>query len=296
MKHRIFDASICGILASIALNVLMGAACANFVPDSTKERFAIAPEYHFSEYMLEYFNYLHKDYLQRYFLENKTSLEAAFFSVGEHFYCFGEVAVNVGLGRKNGPIVLNPRDFDEAFGPELEYRTAAYTLQCGLDHHCFHQIDRDPWNTLYWNKPFVSIGSAHLRDEQFKEYLSKSPSLTWKERLTWQAEYGYFVHKFFNVFDTAALSWGNPYVHEISTCGRLAPFVGKGYAGILSWNNSVRIDRSGRWLWTEDLKAEAEVLHGAYGLSVFYDWRFIDQSIVRENRDRLMDAGLRIFM
>jgi hypothetical protein len=44
------------------------------------------------------------------------------------------------------------------------------------------------------------------------------------------------------------------------------------------------------------VRAEAMVIYGAYGLSVYYNWIFLDQSIIRENRDRLMEAGIRIFL
>ena len=264
--------------------------------DASKKALVFAPEHHFSEDLLEYFNYLHKDYSERYFLENKTFLEAAFFSIEDRFFCFGELEVNVGFGRQSGAILLDPREIDEGFGPMLEYRLPRYTLRCGLDHHCFHQIDRDEWNTLYWNKVFAGFGSTNLRDGEFKEYLRRNPSLKWQQRLSWQLDYGYFVHSFFGALDTNALSWGNAYIHEIATACRFAPFVYRGYAGVVLWNNKVRIDRAGRWLWTEEVRAEAMVIHGAYGLSVYYNWVFLDQSIQRENRDRLMEAGIRIFM
>jgi hypothetical protein len=264
--------------------------------DTIKNQVVFAPEHHFSEHLLEYFNYLHHDYSQRYFLENKTYLEAAFFSIGPRFYCFGEVSVNIGMGRQSGVIVLDPRDVDEGFGPKLEYRLPTYIIQLGLDHHCFHQIDREEWNTLYWNKVFASLGSANMRDGEFKSFLHQSPAPSWRQRISWQLEYGYFVHEFFGTLDTSALSWGNSYIHEFETACRFAPIICKGYAGVASWHNKVRIDRAGHWMWTEDIQAEAEVLHGTYGLSVFYDWFFLDQSIPRENRDRLMEAGIRIFM
>src|SRR5271157_4009999 len=144
------------------------------------------------------------------------------------------------MGRQSGVIVLNPLDFDEGFGPMIEYRLPNYTLQCGIDHHCFHQIDTLAWNTLYWNKLFISFGSENLRDGEYKEYLWENPSLDWRKRITWQVEYGYFVHNFFGLLDTSALSWGNSYIHEVSTNCRYAPCVYPGYAGIVSWNNKVR--------------------------------------------------------
>lgn len=284
------------IFMLLAINFCIGNAWGITGVDTTKKSLVFAPEHHFSEDLLEYFNYLHKDYSQRYFLENKTYLEAAFFSTGNRFFCFGELEVNVGLGRQSGAILLDPRDVDEGFGPMLEYRLPGYILQFGLDHHCFHQIDRDEWNTLYWNKLYAAIGSTNFREGTYKELLQKNGSPGWRERLSWQCTYGYFVHEFFGVFDTSALSWGNAYIHEIATACRFAPYVRSGYAGVVSWNNKVRIDRAGRWLWTEDLQAEGMVTHGSYGLSVFYNWFFLDQSIPRENRDRLMEAGIQIFM
>ena len=296
MKYKYSHKPYLSVLILLATILYNGNACEGACVDSSTKSLAFAPEHHFSEDLLEYFNYLHKDYSQRYFLENKTYLEAAFFSLNNRFFCLGEVIVNVGMGRQSGAILMDPRDIDEGFGPKLEYRLPGYTLQCGLDHHCFHQIDRVEWNTLYWNKIFASFGSTNLRDGEFKEYLRQNPSLTWRQRLTWRLDYGYFVHELFGILDTNALSWGNAYIYEIATDCRWAPYVYRGYAAVASWRNKVRIDRAGRWLWTEEVQAEAMVIHGAYGLSVYYDWVFLDQSIPRENRDRLMEAGIRIFL
>lgn len=298
MKNRyLCKAGLCAVI-SLVINFFDGnvLAGADAGPDTTTKSLVFAPEHHFREDLLEYFNYLHHDYADRYFIENSTYLEAAFFSIGPRFFCFGEVTVNVGMGRQPGAILMDPRDIDEGFGPKIEYRLPNYTLQCGLDHHCFHQIDKLEWNTLYWNKLFISIGSTNLRDGVYKEQLQKSSSPGWRQRLSWQCTYGYFAHEFFGALDTSALSWGNAYIHEIATDCRWAPIVFHGYAGVVSWHNKVRIDRSGIWLWTEELQAEAMVIHGNYGLSVYCNWFFLDQSIPRENRDRLMDAGIRIVM
>jgi len=134
----------------------------------------LAPEFHFDEQFIEYFNNKNDDFEKRYFLNNSVFLEAAFFSINNRSFFFGNVTTNFGMGRQGGAILLDPRDIDMAFGPMYEYRTPAITCRAGLDHHCFHQIDNVEWNTLYWNKLYIEAGSNDLRKNQ----LVAGPDLT----------------------------------------------------------------------------------------------------------------------
>ena len=122
--------------------------------------FEFAPQYYFDETLLEFFHPKNAFFKERYFLENRLSLDAAFFSFAHKYYFFGNILLNFDLGRQSGAILLDPREVDMGFGPIFEYRLDHHrvVLQAGLDHHCFHQIDRNEWNTLYWNKFFIGAG------------------------------------------------------------------------------------------------------------------------------------------
>jgi hypothetical protein len=253
------------------------------------------PEYHFDEHFIGFFNPKNADFKDRYFLENSLACEAAFFSVNQRSFFFGEVIVNFDMGRQEGAILLDPREVDMGFGPLFEYRTDRAILQAGLDHHCFHQIDRGEWNTLYWNKLFFSAGSLNMREGAYRERLLQCDTIDWVRRLSWQAGYGLFVHEFFGLLDTNALSWGNAYIHELSLSARWTFLQNGAYALFATGESRARIDRGGRWLWTEAMGCELTTLKGEFGLSLFLNWIVSDRSIERENRDRLVEAGFRVF-
>ena len=264
-------------------------------PDAGSHSFVFAPEYHFDEHLIEYFHPKNDEFKKRYFLENSTFVEAAFFSVKQRYYFFGYVETNFGMGRQSGAILLDPRDVDMAFGPTFEYHVDNRIVQVGLDHHCFHQIDVPEWNTLYWNKAFLTVGSANMRLGNYWSALGKFENAPWRTRLSWQAEYGYFVHEFFGMLDTNALSWGNAYIHEIGLSARWLFFQKYGWAACAQGQSQTRVDRRGAWLWKETLGAEAMTVRGEFGLSLFVNWTPVDQSIIRENRDNLVEVGARVF-
>ena len=195
----------------------------------------------------------------------RRAFAGIFPSKGRGFYFFfGNVVTNFGMGRQEGAILLDPRDVDMAFGPTFEYHADGRNIKAGLDHHCFHQIDVPEWNTLYWNKLFLSYGSSNFRQGDYWKQLGRPGNSGWRERLSWQAGYGYFMHSLGGVLDTNALSWGHSYVH-------------------------------GAWLWTETMGCEAMTVRGSFGVSLFVHWIAVDQSIIRENRDKLVEVGARVF-
>ena len=265
------------------------------LPNPAARSFAFAPEYYFDEHLLEYFHPKTEDFKKRYFLENSTFLEAAFFSINGRFFFGGNVVTNFGMGRQQGAILLDPRDVDMAFGPAFEFRAKAAIVQAGLDHHCFHQIDVPEWNTLYWNKLYLTVGSSNVREGAYRERCARLGDLGWRQRLSWQAGYGYFVHEFFGVLDTNALSWGNAYIHELSLSARWTFFRERGWLAFATGQSRARIDWRGAWLWTEEMGCEAMTVHGNFGVSIFINWVAIDQSIIRENKDRLVEVGARVF-
>jgi len=253
----------------------------------------LAPEFHFDEHFIEYFNTKNDDFKKRYFLNNSVFLEAAFFSINNKSFFFGNVVTNFGMGRQSGAILLDPRDIDMAFGPMYEYRAANITYTTGVDHHCFHQIDNGEWNTLYWNKLYIYAGSNDLRKSTYRKNLGKNSG--WQQRLSWQLGYGYFLHEFFGALDTNALSWGNAYYHEPSSSFYFAFLRNDAFAAYAGIKNRARIDKRGAWLWTEEMSCEAMTLKGTFGMSAFVNWVFVDQTIIRENRDKLVEIGVRVF-
>jgi hypothetical protein len=281
-------------LSAPSISIGNDAACGS---DSASRSFAFAPEYHFKETFLEFFHAKDEFFKNRYFLENSLYLDAAFFSFAHRYFFFGNVILNFGMGRQSGAILLDPNEIDMGFGPTFEYRMDQphLILQAGLDHHCFHQIDKPEWNTLYWNKLFIGAGSPNMREGDFRKQMKGRDVVKWNDRLSWQASYGLFLHEFFGILDTNAVSWGNSYIHEIYFSGRCAFYRHRAFYAFVTAQNQTRIDRKGTWLWKENLGCEISTLGGDFGLSLFFNWNIVDESVVRENRDKLVEVGVRVF-
>jgi hypothetical protein len=265
--------------------------------DAPFHSFEFAPEYHYDETFLEFFNPKNDFFKNRYFLENSLYLDAAFFSFSRRYFFFGNVVLNFDMGRQSGAILLDPNEIDMGFGPIFEYRMdrPRIFLQAGLDHHCFHQIDKTEWNTLYWNKLFISTGSPNMREGDYRKQLKGRDAVELNDRLSWQASYGLFLHEFFGLLDTNAMSWGNAYIHEIFLSGRWAFLRQPNFYAFVTGQSQTRIDRKGTWLWKENLGGEISTLGGDFGLSFFFNWNIVDESIPRENRDKLVEVGVRVF-
>jgi hypothetical protein len=265
-------------------------------PDSGSRSFEFAPEYHFDETFLEFFDHKNAYFKERYFLENGLYLDAVFFSIARRYFFFGNVLINFDMGQQSGAILLDPREVDMGFGPIFEYRLdhPRLYLQAGLDHHCFHQIDRPDW-TLYWNKLFIGAGSPNMREGDFRKQMKGGNVLDWKDRLSWQASYGLYLHEFFGLIEKDAMAYGHDYGHEILFSARWAFYKRQALYAFVTGQNRTRIDRRGTWLWKESLGGELSTLGGDFGLSFFFNWNIIDESIERENRDKLVEVGVRVF-
>jgi hypothetical protein len=258
-------------------------------------RVAFAPEFHFWQDLHTFYNQKDSTFKNRYFLEWNSGAELAFFSAGNRFFCFLEMAVTVGLGRwADKPILFDPREVDIGFGPLFEYRFAPVNVGLGLDHHCFHQIDMPEWETMYWNKFCLSASSPHFRKNEFRLSLKNDAPLTMKDRFAWNANVFYSMHEFFGM-DTSVISYNQPYAVDLTGEVRFAVYRFKGIAAVLDGKTGAFFTRSNTTLWNQQLRIELMATQGLFGLSLFVNWIVVDQLPIRQNKDRLIVVGINGF-
>jgi len=261
-------------------------------------RFAFAPEFHFWQDLHEFFNQKDTTFENRYFLGWNSGAEIAFFSYGNRFFCFLDMEATVGLGKwveADKPILFDPREVDIGLGPMFEYRFLPVYVGLGLDHHCFHQIDRPQWETMYWNKFCLSAASPNFRKNDFRLALNNDAPLSMKTRFAWDASLFYSVHDFFGS-DTSVLSWNQPYLVDLAGQVRFAVYRFKGIVCALNAFTGAYFTRRNAtaWspLWNQQLGAELLATQGKFGLSLFVNWIVIDQRPIRQNKDRLIPVGI----
>jgi hypothetical protein len=237
-------------------------------------------------------------------LEWNSGAELAFFSWKKRFFFWGEVEASVGLGRwPDKAIFFNPKEIDIGLGPMFEYRFTPVNLALGLDHHCFHHIDKDPqdsewasdtFQVMYWNKFCLGVSSPNFRKNEFRQSLKPDAPLTLQNRFAWNANIYYSLHDFFGM-DTSIISWNQPYAVDCTGEVRCAVYKFKGIAFVLNAKTGAYFTRSNTTLWNQQLCAELMATQGVFGLSLFVNWVVVDQLPPRQNKDRLMAYGLDCF-
>ena len=285
---------VIGFLFAAALYCAVSADDSLSVKKSPEWRFA--PEFHFNEDLHTFFLQKNDTLKERYFVEWISGAELAFFSVNNRFFFFGEMALTMGLGRwAHKAILFDPNLIDAGFGPLVEYRFAPVNISLGLDHHCFHEIDTLNLTPVYWNRLWLSTASPNFRPGPYRSALTAPASLTWKNRLAWQASLGYYFHELFGM-DTSIISWNNEHALDIICEARCAVYRWRGFAGVLSAKTGAYLTRTQGVWWKQEAGAEIMATQGRFGLSLFADWIIVDQLQKRLNRDKLLVVGIKGFL
>jgi hypothetical protein len=256
---------------------------------------AFAPEYHFYQDIHAFLAQKDSLFRQRYFLEWTSGAHVAFFSVNDRFFLFGDMSANVGLGKQDRNIVSDPREIDAAFGLTGEYRRQGLFFGAGIDHRCFHQIDREEWETTYYNRLFASVSSPHFRLPFFRSRLSGTESLAFKDRCAWQAEISGYPYGFFGILDTSTIEWNNEYVADISAGARCAVYRYRWVAAVIVAGAGAYFTREGGVRSTFEAGAEALCTRGRFGMSVYLRWQALDQRSIRLNKGGLVSVGISAF-
>ena len=100
------------------------------------------------------------------------------------------------MGQTPGNVVFDPMDINYGIVPTIEIATPLALVQVGLEHHCFHEIDRTELETIYWNKLYAALGSVNYRYYDQWSRLVNEANWSQKDRLAWYFRYGFFVKKF----------------------------------------------------------------------------------------------------
>lgn len=243
-----------------------------------------------------YFSF-HQDstYLSRYFIETNSDLEFALVSYRKLVYSVWSLYVRTGMGRQDELVIFDPRNSRYGIVPALELRLPWFNLNSGLEHFCFHDIDRNDDSTEYWNKPYVSLRSSNDRLGEYRRGLIDEGKWDLASRLSWSVSVGHYASTIFGIFPRAILTGGHDYDWEATFESRYA------FYKRLSWLVNARI------LMNLNLSTE-KTLYQTYGISLqshfrrghagsmlYMDYYPLDQLPVRP-KDRLLETGVRFYL
>lgn len=265
------------------------------------------PEYYITADVSMFFLQKNDFFKERRFVESQFNFEFALFSVWDSVSLISSPRFQFGMGRTPGNVVFDPMDLDWDLTPIVEVRSFPVVLQAGLEHRCFHQIDRDNDSlpTVYWNKPFIAAGSHNMRLRDYWAGLVDSHAWSQRNRLAWSARVGYFLKEFFGIVHPGKLDSENNRIMDWRVSTRYAVYQWR------SWTvHAVGVSSGGLWnpegdgrglnvYWQQQTGVELSFRRGDRGALIFLNYILDDipphEGYPRFSKDRLLEIGISMF-
>ena len=311
MFHRRIPAYILRFLLS-ALVVSASATNANILDkaDSLLDWFiasdlAFLPESHMEIDLIDFA--LHKDayFKQRYWLEANTILEIGFLSYKNIAFSLWDFEWHLGMGQVPGNVVFTPMDINFGIVPMIEVRTPSVIVQGGVEHRCFHEIDKKDFPAVaHCNKLYLGLGSANFRASEYWRRSTAGENWTWADRLSWYFRPGYYLKDFFGIVDPTVIN-GHMFKNaELSGDVRGAFYHRK------TWVMDLRLKgTAGSWkesgqpyfyYWQQSIGIESNFIRGKSGGLLFVEYILDKMPLYlgaeRFSKDRLLQFGIRCFL
>lgn len=265
------------------------------------KNFDLFPSYHMDADLQTFFLHSSKFQKERFFLEANTNIEFTLISYKDIINSVWKFEFQTGMGQTPGNVVFDPMDINYGIVPSIEYKSPIALFHIGLEHHCFHEIDRADLDGIYWNKFYIAAGSLNYRYFDQWSNLVIEKNWTQKDRLSWYFRYGYFAKEFFGWVDPHVINGNNSYEHEGWLNVRYAIYRRN------SWIiNTIGLTKIGLYnsskqnvYWRQDWGFESEFRKGKKGIMLFATYTLDDlplnQGVPRFSKDRLLQLGIRFF-
>lgn len=270
------------------------------------ENFSFLPEYFLEADLMMFFNHKNGYFKEKYYLESNTRMEFVLVSFRDIVHSVWFFEFQTGMGQTPGNIVFDPMDINFGIVPVLEYRLPMLNIQCGLNHHCFHEIDKKDYPTIYWNKLFVGAGSSNMRLKNYWQNLATEDGWTYQNRFSWFCQWGYYLRKFFGIIRESTINGENVKLHDFAIDARYAFYRRR------SWIVNVRGETQiGYWkslpsqpadngvYWRQNLAVENNFRLGKRGAMIFLTYTIdsfpLHHGLPRLSKDQLIQIGLRFY-
>jgi hypothetical protein len=231
----------------------------------------------------------------RYFIASELGSEIFLLSAGDVFSWILRYEIQAGFGRQTGPIVFDPRDINYNIVPVLELCRWGYIVQTGLEHRCFHEIDRKLTPTIYWNMPYVAVGTATIRPGELGMADENDSGWDIRRRLAWSVSWGWFATRFFNVLKTNQINGGHRFRHHLAARARCVVL------RISRWNVVAALDtdlwrNAKKTCWSQSVGLEGVFRRGEAGFAPFLRYHVDPLGPVPHfSRHRLWETGVQVF-
>lgn len=258
----------------------------------------LVPEFHFDGDIGKFAFHSNEFFKERYLVEAKVKMDVALLRYNSTFLIIG-LDIHSGMGYQDRDIVFDPIDVNYGILPILEHRFENLTVQGGLEHRCYHEIDRREFPTVYYNKLFLGAGTPNMHLADFWKNLTQEDSWSWKNRIQAYVRWGYFAKEMFGLVKPVLVDGGNPKTQETAASVRFA-FAKAGEWVVFSTR---AMTEWGGWkfdngdkvaFWRQMLGVEAMIIKSPKGGIFFIDY-YLDDLPLTEGRPRFSKHGLMLF-
>jgi hypothetical protein len=295
-RTQIFFCSAIYLVLSISfINTLSAEAFPGLdLLERVLDKFDFMPEYHMVGDVMAFANHKDVEYRRRYFIETNSDLEFVFFSYRDVIYSDWFLYMKTGMGRQDGAVIFDPRDVRYGITPSLEIRLNKANIRAGLEHFCFHDIDRNDGVTEYWNKEFLEIFSKNFRLGEYRRRLIGEGSWAGRNRFSSSTRLGLYIKRAFGLLPEAVLGGGHNYRWELTQENRWAFFKSHDWLVNVKSMANANVRRDGHVLQTYVLGLEGHFRRGTGGSMLFMNYNILDQLEVRP-KDKLLELGVRFY-
>ncbi len=275
--------------------------------------FQIFPEFH-TKFDLTTFAFHKNTYFrQQYLAESNTGMEFMFLSFHEWLYSTWDFNFKIGLGDIPGNNVFSVLNVHFFINPTLEVRLPKAIINAGYEHLCVHEVDRKNYPVIYYNAPFLSIGSSNMRLSRYWQILSEGHDWTFADKLGWRLSYLNFLKDGLGLVDPNKVNGSNPYSHELRLDTRYAVYVRKSWIVTVHEQlklgqydrvgGEVEVGKSGLY-WREGIGFEMLLRKGKRGAALYFTYIMDDlpmvkglngQSLPVFSKDKLLEMGVSFF-
>lgn len=260
---------------------------------TVKENVTLLPDVEFDS-DLRFFAF-QKDsmFYEKYLCEVNHNIEIFLMRIRKNNFLIFRSDQKANMGHSVSGLVFAPQEIAFSLTPFYEYRTKEVFFQAGLDHRCFHEIDRDKKPTIYWNMLFMGVGSKNYRMHSFNNLINESDSVNMLDRLSWYFVWGYYVREFGGLIEPRKIMSDIPdYEHELKLVYRYALLNWK--KNILNLTGTTMLDLGGkRTVFWQETGLEINGQFNRFGGSVFLNY-IIDNGRF-DSKDNLLEIGVRLY-
>jgi len=247
------------------------------------------------------------DFKQQRLAEWNTSTGFVFLSVLKNrLQSIWDVDFSVGFGNIPGDIVFTVLSANFGVVPSIKINLDPLDIMTGIDHRCFHRVDRNDFGIVYWNRAFLEARSNNWRINEYWAPLGIDRKWDLKNRISGRFGTGYYVKEFFGLVEPQKIDGHNHRFGEVYTDGRFAflnreswVFVGTGggKVGLFSKTGNGADDLGP--FWQLDFGCEAHFCRGKKGALVYVKYLLDDLPVIPGmpdfSKDQLLQFGVKFF-